>query len=162
MLDQCAHEGHRRLMARCGHPCEPQGSVVLQAVVGGIKGVPRPVLRDLYGDVVQVVRGVRVVSGDGVTYWITPPRSEDDILYHVGRREGVEAPVVHRGQAQAVFALQGKFPVRLQLESQVGDGVRCRHRMPGVFQVGAEAQPQARNPLRSGHGEAVPRTPWLG
>ena len=59
--------------------------------------------------------------------------------------------MVHRGQAQAVFALQGKLPVRLQLESHVGDGVR-RHPVPWVFQVGTEAQLQARDPFRGGHG----------
>ena len=60
-------------------------------------------------------------------------------MHHFRRREGVEAPVVHRRQAQPVFALQGELPIRLQLESQVGDGVRCRHAVPSVFQVGAEA-----------------------
>ena len=48
--------------------------------------------------------------------------------------------MVHRRQAQAVFALQGELPVRLQLESQVGDGVRRRYLVPWVFQVGTEAQ----------------------
>ena len=37
-------------------------------------------------------------------------------------------------------------PVWLQLESQVGNGVRRRHPVPWVFQVGAEAQLQAQNP----------------
>ena len=60
--------------------------------------------------------------------------------------------MVHCRQAQAVFALQGELPVRLQLESQVGDGVRRRHPVPWVFQVGTEAQLQARDPLRGGHG----------
>ena len=54
--------------------------------------------------------------------------------------------MVHRRQAQAVFALQGELPVRLQLESQVGDGVRRRHPVPSVIQVWAEAQLQARTP----------------
>ena len=65
--------------------------------------------------------------------------------------EGVEAPVVHRRQAQAVFAMQGELPVRLQLESQVGEGVRRRHPVPWVFQVGLEAQLHARDPLCGGH-----------
>ena len=60
--------------------------------------------------------------------------------------------MVHRRQAQAVFALQGELPVRLQLEPQVGDGVCRRHPVPWVFQVGTEAQLQARDPLRGGHG----------
>ena len=47
--------------------------------------------------------------------------------------------MVHRRQAQPVFALQGELPIRLQLESQVGDGVRCRYPVPEVFQVGEEA-----------------------
>ena len=51
-----------------------------------------------------------------------------------------------------MLALQGELPVRLQLESQVGDGVRCWYPMPRVFQVGTEAQLQARDPLRGGHG----------
>ena len=56
--------------------------------------------------------------------------------------------MVHRRQAQAVFALQGELPVRLQLESQVGDGVRRRHPVPWVFQVVTEAQLQAQDPPR--------------
>ena len=60
--------------------------------------------------------------------------------------------MVHLRQAQAVFALQGELPVRLQLESQVGDGVSRRHPVPWVSQVGTEAQLQARDPLRGGHG----------
>ena len=51
-----------------------------------------------------------------------------------------------------MLALQGELPVRLQLESQVGDGVRRWYPVPRVFQVGAEAQLQARDPLRGGHG----------
>ena len=60
--------------------------------------------------------------------------------------------MVYRHQAQAVFALQGELPIRLQLESQVGDGVLRRHPVPWVFQVRTEAQLQARDPLRGGHG----------
>ena len=60
--------------------------------------------------------------------------------------------MVHRRQAQAVFALQGELPVRLQLESQVGDGVRRWYPVPWVFQMGTEAQLQAQDPLRGGHG----------
>ena len=51
-----------------------------------------------------------------------------------------------------MLALQGELPVRLQLESQVGDGVRRWYPVPWVFQVGTEAQLQARDPLRGGHG----------
>ena len=43
-------------------------------------------------------------------------------------------------------------PVRLQLESQVGDGLRRWYPVPWVFQVGTEAQLQARDPLRGCHG----------
>ena len=60
--------------------------------------------------------------------------------------------MVHRRQAPQVLALQGKLPVRLQLESQVGDGVRRWYPVPWVFQVGTEVQLQARDPLRGGHG----------
>ena len=60
--------------------------------------------------------------------------------------------MVHRSQAQPVFALQGELPVRLQLESKVGDGVRRQYPVPYVFQVGTEAQLQAGNPFRGGHG----------
>ena len=60
--------------------------------------------------------------------------------------------MVHRRQAQPVCALQGELHVRLQLESQVGDGVRRRYPVPWVLQVGTEAQPQAPDPLRGGHG----------
>ena len=50
-----------------------------------------------------------------------------------------------------MLALQGELPVRLQLESQVGDGVRRWYPVPWVFEVGTEAQLQARDPLRGGH-----------
>ena len=45
-----------------------------------------------------------------------------------------------------MLALQGELPVWLQLESQVGDGVRRWYPVPRVFQVGTEAQLQARDP----------------
>ena len=36
----------------------------------------------------------------GATYCVTPPEDrQDDVLHHFRRREGVEAPVVHRRQA---------------------------------------------------------------
>ena len=38
--------------------------------------------------------------------------------------------MVHRRQAQPVLALQGELPVRLQLESLVGDGVRRWYPVP--------------------------------
>ena len=83
----------------------------------------------------------------------TPPEDrQDDILHHFRWREGVQAPVVYCRQPQPVFALQGELPVRLQLESQVGDGVRRWWPVPWVFQSGTEAQLQARDPLRGGHG----------
>ena len=42
--------------------------------------------------------------------------------------------------------------VRLQLESQVGDGVRRWYPLPWVFEFGTEAQLQAWDPLCGGHG----------
>ena len=60
--------------------------------------------------------------------------------------------MVHRRQAQPVFALQGELPIWLQLESHIGDGVRRRYPVQWVLQVGAEAWLQAWDPLRSGHG----------
>ena len=54
--------------------------------------------------------------------------------------------------AQPVLALQIELPIWLQLESQVGDGVRRWYPVPWVLQVGTEAQLQARNPRRGGHG----------
>ena len=51
-----------------------------------------------------------------------------------------------------MLALQGELPVRLQLESQIGDGVCRWYPVPRVFQVGTEAQLQARDPLRGDHG----------
>ena len=98
-------------------------------------------------------RGVRGVSNEGGSILGHPPQDcENDVLHYLGRRESVEAPVVHRRQAQRVFALQQEFPVRLQLESQVGEGVRRRYPVPWVLQVGAEAQMQARDSLRGVHG----------
>ena len=64
LVDECTHEGHCCLLALRGHLCEPQGPVILQAVTRGVEVVPRPVLRDLELDVVQVARSVGVV-GDG-------------------------------------------------------------------------------------------------
>ena len=131
MVDECTHEGHRCLLAPRGYPCEPQGPVILQAVPRGVKGVLQPVLRDLDRDVVQVARGVGVV-GDEVGDVLCHPLEDrqDDVQHHFRWREGVEAPVVHRCQAQPVLALQGELPVRLQLESQVGDGVRRCYPVP--------------------------------
>ena len=51
-----------------------------------------------------------------------------------------------------MLAMPGELPIRLQLESQVGDRVRCWYPVPWVFQVGTEAQLQAPDPLRGGHG----------
>ena len=71
---------------------------------------------------VQVARSVRAVSDEGGNVLGHAPQDgKDDVLYHFGSPEGVEAPVVHRRQAQPVVALQGNFPVRQQLASQVGD-----------------------------------------
>ena len=149
-MDECTHEGHRCLLAP---RCEPQGPVILQAVPPGVEGVPCPVFRDLDCDVVQVARGVGVVGDErGNVLCHTPEDRQDDVLHHFLWREGVDAPVVHRRQAQPVLALQGELPVRLQLESQVEDGVRRWYPVPWVFQVGTEAQLQARDPLRGGHG----------
>ena len=64
MGDECAHKGHRCLLAPRWHSRKPQGPVILQAVPRGVEGVSRPVLHDLDRDVVQVARGVGVV-GDG-------------------------------------------------------------------------------------------------
>ena len=70
MVDECTHEGHCCLLAPRWYPCEPQGPVILQAVPRGVKGVPRPVLRDLDGDVVQVAM-------KGATYCVTPQGSPE-------------------------------------------------------------------------------------
>ena len=65
---------------------------------------------------VQVARGVGVVGDEGGNLLCHSPQDcQDDILHHFRRREGVEAPVVHCGQAQPVLALQGELPVRPQL-----------------------------------------------
>ena len=125
MVDECTHEGHRCLLAQRWHPCEPQVPVILQAVPRRVEGVPCPVLRDLDCGVVQVPRGVGVVGDENGDILPHPPEDrQDDILYYLWWREGVESPVVHCRQTQAVFAPQGDLPVRLQLGSQVGDGVR--------------------------------------
>ena len=153
VVDECAHEGHRCLLAPCWHPCEPQGVGILQAAPRGVEGVPRPVLCDLDRNAVQVARGGGVVGNERRNVLCHPPEDrQDDVLHHFRWREGVEAPVVHRCQAQPVLALQGELPVRLQLGSQVGEGVRRWYPVPWVFQVRTEAQLQARDPLRGGHG----------
>ena len=153
MGDECTHEGHRCLLAPRWQPCEPQGPVILLAVPRGVKRVPRPVPHDLDRDVVQEARGVGVVGDErGDVLRHSPEDRQDDVLHHFRWREGVEAPVVHRCRAQPVFGLQGELPVRLQLESLVGDGVRRWYRAPLGFQVGTEAQLQARDTLRRGHG----------
>ena len=153
MVDECFHEGHRCLLAPRWHPCEPKGPVILQAVVRGVEGVPRPVLRDLDCHVVQVARGVGVVGDERGDVLRHPTEDcQDDVLHHFLWREDVEAPVVQRRQAQPVLALQGELPVRLQLESQVGDGVRRWYPVPWIFQMGTEAQLHARDPLCGGHG----------
>ena len=65
MVDECAHEGHRCLLALRWHSRESQGPVILQAVPRGVEGLSRPVLCDLDRDVVQVARGVGVVGDEG-------------------------------------------------------------------------------------------------
>ena len=65
VVDELAHEGHRRLLTSRWHPRKPQGPVVLQAVPRGAESVPRPFLRDVERDVVQVARGVGVVGDEG-------------------------------------------------------------------------------------------------
>ena len=100
MVDECTHKGHCCLLAPRWHPCEPQGPVLLQAVPRGVEGVPRPVLRDLDRDVVQVACSVGVVGDERGNVLRRPPEDrQDDVLYHFWWREGVEAPVVHRHQA---------------------------------------------------------------
>ena len=67
---------------------------------------------------VHMPRSVRVVSDEAGDVLGHPPRiARMTSCTTCGRREGVEAPVVHRRQAQPVLVPQGKFPVRLQLES---------------------------------------------
>ena len=147
------HEGHRSLLAPRWHSRKPRGLVILQAVPPGVEGVSRPVLRDLDLHLIQVGRCVGVVGDERGDVLRHPAWDcQDEVMYHFRRREGVEAPVVYRRQAQAVFALPGELPVRLQLESQVGDGVGRRHRVPWVPQVGTEAQLQAQDLLCGGHG----------
>ena len=100
MVDECTHEGHRCLLPLRWYPCGPQGPVILQAVPRGVEGVPRPVLRDLDLDVVQVARGVGVVGDEGGYVLCHPSENrQDDVLHHLRWREGVESPVLHRGQA---------------------------------------------------------------
>ena len=102
---------------------------------------------------VQVARGVGVGGDEGGDVLCHSSQDrQDDVVHHFWRREGVEVPMVHRRQAQPVFARQGESPFWLQLESQVGDGVRRRYPVPWVVQVWADAQLQARNLLRGGHG----------
>ena len=65
MVDECAHERRRCLLAPRWHSRKPEDPVILQAVPRGVEGVSRPVLRDLDRDVVQVARGVGVVGHEG-------------------------------------------------------------------------------------------------
>ena len=57
VVDKHAHETERSLSAPCWHARLSQDLVVLQAGGGGVEGLPRPMPRDLSGDVVQVARG---------------------------------------------------------------------------------------------------------
>ena len=43
MVDECAHEGHRCLLAPRWHPRETQGPVILQAVPRGVEVLFLPV-----------------------------------------------------------------------------------------------------------------------
>ena len=72
-MDECAHEGHRCLLAPCCHPCEPQGPVILQAIPRGLDVLSRPVLPALDRDGVQVARGVGVVADGGGDVLRHPP-----------------------------------------------------------------------------------------
>ena len=64
MVDECAHQDPRCLLAQRWHWRKPQGPVILQAVPRGVEGVSRPVLRDLDRDRVQVLRGVGLVGDE--------------------------------------------------------------------------------------------------
>ena len=100
VVDECTHEGHRCLLAPRGHPCEPQGPVILQAVPRSVEGVPCPVLRYLDRDVVQVACSVGVVGDERGDVLRHPSEDrQDDVLHHFRWREGVKAPVVHCRQA---------------------------------------------------------------
>ena len=99
-MDECTQDGHRCLLAPRWHPCEPQGPVILQSVPRGVKGVPRPVFRDLDRDVVQVACSVGVVGDERGDVLCHPPEDrQDDVLHHFWWREGVGTPVVHCRQA---------------------------------------------------------------
>ena len=99
-MDESTREGHRCLLAPRWHPCEPQGPVILQAVPRGVEGVPRPVLRYLDRDVVQVACSVGVVGDERGDVLRHPPEDRQEyVLHHFRRREGVKARVVHRRQA---------------------------------------------------------------
>ena len=82
-MDECTHEGHRCLLAPRWQRCEPQGPVILQAVPQGVEGVPRPVLRVLDRDVVQVACSVGVVGDERGDVLRQPPEDrQDDVLHH--------------------------------------------------------------------------------
>ena len=94
--DQVAPRGRKASSTR---KSKPQTSN-LKPVPRGVEGVPRPVLRDLDGDVVQVACSVGVVGDERGDVLRHPPEDrQDDVLHHFRWREGVKAPVVHRRQA---------------------------------------------------------------
>ena len=64
-VNECVHEGQRRLLAPRWHSREPHGPVISQAVPRAVEGVLHPVLRDLDRDVVQVARGIGVLGNEG-------------------------------------------------------------------------------------------------
>ena len=81
MVDERAHEGHRCLLAPRWHPRESQGTAILQAVPRGVESPPRPVLRDLDRDVVQVARAFGVVADEGGDILRHSPQDrQDDVL----------------------------------------------------------------------------------
>ena len=138
-MDECTHEGHRCLLAPRWYPCEPRVRSSCRLFRKASKAY-----RALFFATWTVMwsrwRPVSESSAmKGAKYCVLrhPPEDrQDDVLHHFRWREGVEAPVVHRRQAQPVLALQGELLVRLQLESQVGDGVRRWYPVPWVSRWG--------------------------
>ena len=151
-MDKRAHEGHRRLLAPCRHPCEPQGPVVLQPVLGEVEAYHALFLAT-WTVMWSTWRAVSESSAmKGAKYLVTPPKiARMTYCTTLGGARVLRHQWCTAARRSWCLRCREKSPRPAAAGIQVGDGVCRGYPVPWVFQVGAEAQVQARDSLRGGH-----------
>ena len=130
MVDECAHEGHRRLLATRWHPLEPQGPVIMQGVPRGIENVCALSLAT-WTVMWSRWRAVSESSGTkGATYCVTALRiARMTFCTTFGSARML--------RCQWCTAARRTRCLRCRENSPSG----CRYPVPWVFQEWADAQP---------------------